>query len=100
MWRIVCLFRVVLYKLHLKPWQLDACDNLMKELKKRDMQLHMGKALGFLSYSEFLDVLKTVFYTKVPVRVDQLMDDILEGATARRVFSFASDFFARHEILS
>ena len=72
----------------------------MKELKKRDMQLHMGKALGFLSYSEFLDVLKTVFYTKVPVRVDQLMDDILEGATARRVFSFASDFFARHEILS
>ena len=72
----------------------------MKELKKRDMQLHMGKALGFLSYSEFLDVLKTVFYTKVPVRVDQLMDDILEGATARRVFLSASDLFAHYDILS
>ena len=72
----------------------------MKELKKRDMQLHMGKALGFLSYSEFLDVIKTVFFTKVPVRIQQLMDDILEGAAALRVFSSASDFFARHEILS
>ena len=33
--------------------QLDVCDNLVKELKKRDMQLHMGKALGFVSYTDF-----------------------------------------------
>jgi hypothetical protein len=30
-------------------FQLDTCDALMKELKKRDMQLHMGKALGFVT---------------------------------------------------
>jgi hypothetical protein len=80
------------FELYLKLRQLDACDNLMKELKKRDMQLHMGKALGFLSYSEFLDVIKTVFYTKVPVRIQQLMDDILEGTAPLRAFSSASDF--------
>ena len=28
-------------------FQLDTCDALMKELKRRDMAMHMGKALGF-----------------------------------------------------
>ncbi len=64
------------------------------------MQLHMGKALGFLSYSEFLDVIKTVFHTKVPVRIQQLMDDILEGTAALCVASSASVFFEHHEIIS
>jgi hypothetical protein len=59
--------------------QLDACDNFMKELKKRDMQLHMGKALGYVTYSDFLQVLQTFFNTKVPIRIEQLMQDILEG---------------------
>jgi hypothetical protein len=58
----------------------------MKELKKRDMQLHMGKSLGFLPYSEFLDVLKHVFFTKVQVRIDQLMEDILQGASWRFIY--------------
>jgi hypothetical protein len=59
--------------------QLDACDNFMKELKRRDMQIHMGKALGVLPYDEFLEVVRSFFFTKVPVRVEQLMLDILEG---------------------
>jgi hypothetical protein len=60
-------------------FQLDTCDALMKELKRRDMQVHMGKALGFLSYSDFSDVLKLFFSTKVPIRIEQLMEDILKG---------------------
>ncbi len=70
----------------------------MKELKKRDMQLHMGKALGFMPYSEFLDVLKNVFYTKVQLRIDQLMEDILQGT--RAVLSIARIVFALRMLLS
>jgi hypothetical protein len=51
----------------------------MKELKRRDMAMHMGKALGSISYNDFEDVLKKFFPTKVPIRISQLMEDILEG---------------------
>lgn len=30
-------------------------------------------------YSDFNDVLKSFFFTKVPVRIEQLMEDILKG---------------------
>jgi hypothetical protein len=33
----------------------------------------------FNRYTDFNDVLKSFFFTKVPVRIEQLMEDILEG---------------------